>query len=125
MTSTPQFHKWILSIARVTYSILLILGSIYSFGYAPPSYRFTIAEYCRLVVPFIHVILIWITIFALPFRKVFLLINLIFHITTMALLIWMLQSNDINLFIFLFIISWCVLGAWTHHTYRQLNKNKI
>jgi hypothetical protein len=112
-------------IALLLYSIILILGSIYPRGYAPPNYHFTLLDNARLAVPIVHVFLTWISILKWKFQKWVLLVNLCFCFTIMSALLWMLRSNDVNVFIVILMVIWVLLVRRSIGQWRSLKQHGV
>jgi hypothetical protein len=112
-------------IALLLYSIILILGSIYPRGYAPSNYHFTLLDNAQLAVPIVHVFLTWISILKWKFQKWVLLVNLCFCFTIMSALLWMLRSNDVNVFIVILMVIWVLIVRRSIGQWRSLKQQGV
>ena len=114
---------WIIGL--LLYSIILILGSIFPRGYAPPNYHFTLMDDVRLAVPIVHVFLTWLSLFKWKYQKWILLVNLCFCFFIMSALLWLLRENDMNVFIVILMVIWVMLVRRSIGQWRYLKQKEI
>lgn len=111
---------WILIV--ILYSAILGIGSIFPLGYAPLNYHLTFYDKVRLTTPFVHILLTWLSFVNWRFQKWLVFINLWFYLIIMSALLWMLQENDLNIFIVIYMIIWIVLVIKSFIKWRSLLK---
>ena len=110
---------WVFLIA--VYSSILLVGAYYIPGaYAGPPRQRDFYDYLLLVVPIIHVILTCCAFLNFKFQKWILFLNLGFYILIMSWFIWVLMSNDLNIFIVGLFLIWIKLFLWTFRKWKSL-----
>jgi len=126
MTQTKAHeHNKFLIVIGISYSVILIIGSIYPRGYAPPDYHFTLYDNAMLAIPFVHILLFWLSWLNGRLQKWIVFINLWLYFFIMFVLLWMLRENDLNIFIIVFMLIWVILVIWNIDKWRSLQKRDL
>jgi hypothetical protein len=106
----------------ILYSLPLIFGLLVSLMYAPYGFEYSSTDYFKTGFIVTHILISFFSIINWRFQKIILLINLIFYTIIMAFLIWILTENDINLYIYFFIILWFILFVLSINKFLSLTK---
>jgi hypothetical protein len=106
----------------ILYSLPLIFSLLVSLMYAPYGFEYSSTDYFKTGFIVTHILFSFFSIINWRFQKIILLINLIFYTIIMAFLIWILTENDINLYIYFFIILWFILFVLSINKFLSLTK---
>lgn len=108
-----QLENAFITLTMIVYSLTLIFGFVISFMFAPYGYEYSYYDYLKMVFLITHILFIFFSMINWRYQKIILFINLVFYAITMAFLVWILTENDINLYIYFFIILWLILFGFT------------
>ena len=109
----------------ILYSLSLILCFLVSLMYAPYGFEYGSSDYFKMGFLVTHILFNFFSIINWRFQKIILVINLVFYKILMAFLIWILTENDINLYIYLFIIFWIILFVLSINKFLSLTNLNI
>jgi len=119
-----QLENAFITLTMIVYSLSLVFGFVISFMFTPYSYEYSYYDYLKMVFLVTHILFIFFSMINWRYQKIVLFINLVFYVITMAFLVWILTENDINIYIYFFIILWLILFVFSFKKFiYQINDN--
>jgi hypothetical protein len=112
-----QLENAFITLTMIVYSLSLVFGFVISFMFTPYSYEYSYYDYLKMVFLVTHILFIFFSMINWRYQKIVLFINLVFYVITMAFLVWILTENDINIYIYFFIILWLILFVFSFNKF--------
>lgn len=102
------------------YSFFLIFWILIILIFFPRNGTFDFWEMINLFIPLIHIVFLWIAYILKPIPSWLLWSNFGLYMCIISCLLWGLQSSDVNILVYIFVVSWVIQ---MYHWYRAWKFN--